>query len=174
MRQFPGLSVPDKTWVGREGLHGGGPQRRRLARALCWDKNSRGSRRSGVSCQGWELRGGRGRATVAHVRTPKDCRPVPTQGNRAWLRSILTYTLSSFWPSSGNYLPALSLPALPPTNPARLGQGPLLGSRYPQASCHLSISASGLSPPGVCLSLTDSMAFVVLFAVVSQHLALGS
>lgn len=84
--------------------------------------------------------------------------------------------LALFWKL---YLPALSLPTPPPTSPPPIPTIPPGWVRglywaLPQASCHLSISSSGLSPPGMCLSLTDSMAFVVLLTVVPQHLAPGS
>lgn len=73
----------------------GEPQRRRLAGAVCWDRNSKGSTRSGVGCQGWEFRGRRGRATeVVPCQEPQRLPTSSHPGHRAWLGSIFTHTLS--------------------------------------------------------------------------------
>lgn len=117
------------------------------------DKDSRGSGRSGMGCQGWELRGGRVRAT-SHVSIPEDCRPAPTQRPRAWLGSIFTNTLP---PPGPLPLEAVSACSLAPRKPSRLGppQGPTTSApaalACPCLGCvPLWLTARALSP---CLPL---------------------
>lgn len=112
-------------WAGRGYTEDprGGPQRRGLAGGVCWDRNSEGSMRSGVGCQGLELRARRGRATeVVSCQEPQRLPTSSHPGHRAWLGSIFTHTL---FPSP-HPLPLEAVFAFPfsltPT-PARLGQG---------------------------------------------------
>ena len=59
----PGPDVGGQGGAAQRSLWSGEPQRKRLARAVCWDKDSRGSRRSELGCQGWGRRDGSSRAT---------------------------------------------------------------------------------------------------------------
>lgn len=89
-------------WAGRGYTEDprGGPQRRGLAGGVCWDRNSEGSMRSGVGCQGLELRARRGRATeVVSCQEPQRL-PTSSHPGHGWGASspTLSFLLLTLFP----------------------------------------------------------------------------
>lgn len=168
--QSPGLPALEQMWVGREGVHrlsAGGPQRGRLARAVCENKHSEaaGGLRwtPRVGAGGWKGQSHRGCPLWGSSLRTADLYP-PRGTRHGWGTSLHTFPVLALFPWE------LSLPVLFHCLPhqTRPGQGLPLGSPGPQGSYHLSACSSGLFLPRVHLSLADSKVSV-LFAPVSQQ-----
>ena len=153
-RHSHGFSTLDKIQAGREGLYRGGCGQTAdpewVAGAVCWDR-TQGALGS-LGGAGRELGGRRGQSHAPR-QYPRGLQACPCRDQHLAGEHLCTHSSSS-WRSAPRSCLCLLSP-FPYTHQAGTPRG-------------LSTSPSGLSLPGMCLSLADSADFVDLFTPHTQ------